>query len=292
MNGPASILAAALVGCAATPPPRGGAGADGDPTAAPARRALLIGIDGLRPDALLAADTPNIDALVARGRGTLTARTQRTGVIQSAPGWVSIATGVEADRHGVLENDAYGPRDGSWPTFLGLAHDAGLRTASAAHWPDILVKVHEPADIDDARLRDDAGVGVAAAELVAGDGVDVVFLHFDDVDHAGHATGFSADNPDYTGAIAGVDGSLGPVLEAVEASPSAWLVVLTSDHGGHETSHGDDIPEDTTVPFVVAVPGGVPGALGEGVTHMDAHPTIAAWLDLPARPDLDGRSRL
>lgn len=274
-------------------------GPDPEPPSSPAveadataRRALFIGIDGVRPDALTAAATPNIDALAARGAVTLTARTQRTGVIQSAPGWVSIATGVDAVTHGVLENDGYGPRDASWPTFIGLAHDAGLRTAVVAHWPDILVRVHDPADVDDGRLRDDAGVGADAAEIVAADSADVLFLHFDDVDHAGHATGFDPDNPAYIAAIEGVDGHLGPALAAVEASPHDWLVVLTSDHGGHDTIHRDDIPEDTTIPFVVTAPGGPTGDLGDGVTQMDAHATIAAWLGLGARDDIAGQARV
>lgn len=276
--------------CATTPDP--GAAA---PTAGAdrARRVLFVGIDGMRSDAFVAADTPNLDALATRGALGLDASSQRSGVIQSAPGWLSIATGVEAARHGVLENDGYETRDPTRPTFLHLAHEAGLRTAAVAHWPDILVSVHDPADVDAGLLRDDAGVGSDAAALVAQGDTDVLFLHFDDVDHAGHATGFSPDNPSYTAAIAGVDAYLGPVLGAVQADGDAdWLVVVTSDHGGSGTDHGDDIPTHTTVPFIVAAPGGPTGTLPAGVSHMDAHPTVLAWLGIAAAADLDGVSRL
>lgn len=276
--------------CATTPAPNAPApGADAER----ARKVLFVGIDGMRADAFVAAETPNLDALAARGALSLDASSQRTGVIQSAPGWLSIATGVEADRHGVLENDGYGSRAADRPTFLHLAHEAGLKTAAVAHWPDILVSVHDPADVDAGLLRDDAGVGSDAAALVDQGETDVLFLHFDDVDHAGHATGFSPDNTSYTAAIAGVDAYLGPVLDAVEADAHAdWLVVVTSDHGGSGTGHGDDIPTHTTVPFLVSAPGGPTGTLPAGVTHMDAHPTVLDWLGLSPGADLDGVSRL
>ena len=48
----------------------------------------------------------------------------------------------------------------------------------------------------------------------------------------------------------------------------------------------------TTVPFTVAAPGGPTGELPDGVTHMDTHPTVAAWLGLEVAADLDGSSRL
>lgn len=256
-------------------------------------KVLFIGIDGMRADAFVAAATPNLDALASRGALSVTASSQRTGVIQSAPGWLSVATGVEAERHGVLENGGYDALAPDRPTFLHLAHEAGLQTAVVAHWPDILVSVHDPDDVDAGLLRDDAGVGSDATGIVQQREVDVLFLHFDDVDHAGHAWGFTPDNAAYTAAIAGVDGHLAAVLGAVEADETAdWLVIMTSDHGGSGNSHGDDIPTHTTVAFIVAAPGGPIGDLPDGVTHMDAHPTVADWLDLDTAADLDGASQL
>ena len=285
-----------LLACATTPAPTDGAAGDASAAADTTERphkVLFIGIDGMRADAFVAAATPNLDALAARGALSTTASTQRTGVIQSAPGWLSIATGVEADRHGVLENDGYATRDAGRPTFLHLAHAAGLQTAAVAHWPDILVSVHDPDDVDAGLLRDDAGVGSDALGIVQQGETDVLFLHFDDVDHAGHASGFDPENPAYIAAIEGVDGHLGPLLGAATADAAAdWLVVVTSDHGGSGTGHGDDIPSHTTVPFIVAAPGGPTGALPAGVTHMDTHPTVGAWLGLEVAADLDGVSRL
>lgn len=74
------------------------------------RHVLILGIDGCRVDALLAANAPNLMALAARGTVTYSAYaggiqgtpTQQPTV--SAPGWASILTGVWTDKHRVTEN--------------------------------------------------------------------------------------------------------------------------------------------------------------------------------------------
>src|SRR3989344_2147380 len=65
-------------------------------------KVLLIGIDGLRPDALQKAATPNIDKLVAESAYSFSARTGTYTV--SAPGWSNILTGVWEAKHGVKSN--------------------------------------------------------------------------------------------------------------------------------------------------------------------------------------------
>ena len=46
-------------------------------------------------------------------------------------------------------------------------------------------------------LDTDIAVKDAAVDLMTNENPDITFLHFDDVDHAGHETGFSTDNPAY-----------------------------------------------------------------------------------------------
>src|SRR3989338_11062228 len=65
-------------------------------------KVLLIGVDGLRPDALLQAATPNIDSLIAEGAYSVEARTGLHTL--SGPGWSNILTGVWENKHGVKDN--------------------------------------------------------------------------------------------------------------------------------------------------------------------------------------------
>ena len=76
------------------------------------QRVLMIGIDGVRPDALAAARTPNLDRLIRTGAFTDTTQILGTRYSKndtiSGPGWSSILTGVWADKHGVHDNEFTG----------------------------------------------------------------------------------------------------------------------------------------------------------------------------------------
>ena len=71
---PLVLLASLLI------PARGDAQPPGAETSRGARKVLLIGIDGVRPDVLAAVPTPNIDALAAEGWYTDQARTTTPSV--------------------------------------------------------------------------------------------------------------------------------------------------------------------------------------------------------------------
>ena len=66
------------------------------------RKVLIIGIDGLRTDALQQANTPNLDALIASGFYTY--ESWHEGITVSGPSWSTIMCGVEFPKHGVTSN--------------------------------------------------------------------------------------------------------------------------------------------------------------------------------------------
>ncbi|MGH7682478.1 MAG: alkaline phosphatase family protein, partial [Candidatus Eiseniibacteriota bacterium] len=75
----------------------------GTPRPVPAiTRALIVSIDGLRPDLLLRADTPTLHGLMRRGTFTMWART--TAVAVTLPSHVSMLTGVTPGKHGIEWN--------------------------------------------------------------------------------------------------------------------------------------------------------------------------------------------
>ena len=63
------------------------------------------------------------------------------------------------------------------------------------------------------------------------------------------------------------------------------MVIVTSDHGGHEHTHGTEMDEDMTIPWVIAGPAVPSGRrLQEPVSIIDNPTTIAALLKVaPAR---------
>jgi len=85
-------------------------------------KVLLIGIDGVRPDALIVADTPNINRLIAEGTFDPTCQIlgerYRESNTVSGASWSSILTGVWADKHGVHDNSFEGKNYTEYPHYF------------------------------------------------------------------------------------------------------------------------------------------------------------------------------
>ncbi len=263
----------------------------------PRKKVLFLGIDGLRGDGIPSAHTPSIDWLLRHGASTWEASTQRFAPTVSGPGWASILTGVDADRHGLLGNEGFDSLDRSYPTFMARAHDAGISTAAAVNWLPVQAFIMESGVVDVSMPGNDATVARdMAVHLRSGD-TSLHFVHLDDVDHAGHESGFSPATWQYIEAVETIDTQIGLMIDAVLDRPSLpdedWLFVLTSDHGGEGTGHGDHTPPHELVPLVVAGASALVGPLPADATHMDAHPTILQFLGLDPDPEgvLDGAAQ-
>jgi hypothetical protein len=255
---------------------------------------LVIGLDGLRADALHLAETPEIDALARRGSSSYTASTQLSAATSSAPGWHSIFTGVEPSKHGVRSNGNYQNIERGFPTFFKRAADElGLNSAAVVHWGPLLDSHIEETSLHFSARGLDSEVKQAMIEHLHSGESQVHYVHFDDPDHAGHATGFSAYNPEYIAAVEGNDSMIGELVEAILERPNInaedWLIVVTSDHGGSGRSHGALNLEMQRIPLIVSGPTAQRRRL-EGGSHLDVHPTVMAHLGLDAEESwsLDG----
>ena len=97
-------------------------------------------------------------------------------------------------------------------------------------------------------------------------------------------------SPPYLEAIGNVDRAIGKVAAKVDDGRTAMIV--TSDHGGHDRTHGTEMPEDITIPWLLCYPGVTPGEIAGAVSIIDNAPTIAALLAVEAAPDWAGRAIL
>ncbi len=210
----------------------------------------------------------------------------------SGPGWASILTGVDADKHEITSNLGLDEKNPAYPTFLLRAHDHGLSAVVTTHWIGILELI-EPEALSASRLGGDAGLTGQMSQFLTTESFDVHFIQLDDVDHTGHDTGFDPNNPAYISAIETIDGHIGELVSAcrarAERDDEDWLVIVTTDHGGEGTSHGAQDAANQTVWLVVAGSGVQPGELSEA-TQMDVHPTLLHFLgiELESDWDLDG----
>ncbi|MGH1437666.1 MAG: alkaline phosphatase family protein [Lewinella sp.] len=219
------------------------------------KKVLIIGIDGVRSDALVAANTPEIDGLIETAIYSPDALNDDITI--SGPGWSAILCGVWSEKHLVTGNNFSGNDYSTYPSFIQRAEDfdSNLHTVSFCHWGPINDNI--VADAADFKLNfgSDQEVADQAANYLAVNDPDIVFLHFDDVDHAGHGSGFSPDNPAYITAIETVDVLVGQVQDALENRATYeeedWLILITTDHGGQGTSHGGTSFTEENV-FVIA----------------------------------------
>ncbi|WP_306350433.1 alkaline phosphatase family protein [Flavobacterium sp. '19STA2R22 D10 B1'] len=221
-------------------------------------RVLLIGIDGCRPDALLAANAPNIDALAANG--TYSWDALNSDITISGPGWSAMLTGVWSNKHLVVDNNFTQKNYTDYPHFMKRVenHFPGCRTASISQWAPINTHIAStvPCDLIQNPVNTADVVAKAKAEIQTND-AKTIFLHFDDVDHAGHSYGFSPTVPQYIDAIQTVDAGIGEVIAALKARPGygvteKWVVMVSTDHGGIGFNHGGTTMEERNIFVIVS----------------------------------------
>ena len=255
-------------------------------------KVLILGIDGCRPDALVAAGAPALDGLIQDGCISLHAQT--CAVTSSGPSWSSLLTGTWPDKHGVHDNSFAGNRFEKYPHVFSRIESVRpeLFTASFAHWGPIHEHIVSAADISKP-AESAAAVREAAVRLLQEGDPDILFLHFDDVDGAGHSMGYSVEVPEYMEAIRQTGVEIGLVLDAMRARPSYgeedWLVLVTTDHGGTD-GHGRDIPEHRTIFVIVSGESALRGTIEPAPGIVDCAATALAHLGVEPDPswELDG----
>jgi len=251
-------------------------------------RALILSIDGFRPDTIELTPMHNLQALMAEGAYSLVAQTIFPS--STLPSHSSMLTGLCPDKHGVDWND-YLPKRGyaNGTDIFDLAHAAGLRTVMVVG-KEKLRQVTEPESTDVFEYINDRDVVIAArvAELIP-QGFGLMFVHFPTPDWMGHEYGWLS--PEQYSVLFRADEALQTILNALDAAGlrQDTLIIVTADHGGHDTSHGTSRIEDMTIPWIIAGPGVHHAVLATNVNTTDTAATVAWALDLPLQPDWDGR---
>ncbi|TWT56888.1 phosphopentomutase [Thalassoglobus neptunius] len=279
----------------------------------PTRRALLIGIDGLRADALKAAKTPHIDALIEKGAFTentqiLGERYQDNDTI-SGPGWSSFLTGVWADKHGVNDNSFTGKNYTEYPHFFHYvkAQFPQAQTYSFVDWTPIDEHIVSDADVHkvypahghEEYTKQDREVTRDTVTTLREADCHVVMAYLGAVDETGHRYGFHPSVSAYITAIERVDAQVGQMIRAVRSRPDFdaenWLIVISTDHGGQGLGHGGghSIDEIRTTFLVVSGSSSQPGEIEEQTYLVDVPVTVLTHLGVEIDPDwkLDGQPR-
>ena len=249
--------------------------------------ALIISVDGLRADALLAVSAKALPAFarLRQGASTLNARTDPDWTI-TLPNHTAMLTGrfVEGPRghHWTKNDDAdegetlSSNKQEYVAGIFDVAHDRGFETALFAGKSKFSIYdvswdgehgAPDTTDADDGRDKLDRYVyDLDTPKLVDGviegltrDGKKrrLYFLHFAPTDLTGHAFGWDVSpGSRYMRAVQAIDVQIARILDAVEASARAdkTVVILTADHGGGAPLKSHDQKQmwvDYVIPFCV-----------------------------------------
>ena len=78
--------------------------------------------------------------------------------------------------------------------------------------------------------------------------LDIIFGIYEGTDHNGHGTGFGNGNYKYIKGFRDEDAMAFELLQAIYSRPSYeqedWLIIITTDHGGRQTWHGNQTYEE------------------------------------------------
>ena len=248
-------------------------------------RVVLVVVDALREDTSRNSSVmPFLNQL--RGQGAWAVMRSQPPSF-SEPGWTTIATGAWPEINDSppinLEYDKIWP----WTqdNIFAMAKRAGLKTAvSGYNWWEKFIRPEwrnagflTPGE-DDAADQD---VMQAARPWLASGGYQLVLIHLDQVDYAGHHEGGPRD-PRWNAAAARADAMLKQIAGALDFKKDTLIVL--SDHGQIDRGgHGGQDPITLVEPFAMAGAGVKPGQYPD-TQMVDVAPTIAVLLgtNLPA----------
>lgn len=251
----------------------------------------IDGLSGTLLEALVENDTAGDFASFARlmneGAGTYNARADYTHTI-TLPNHTSMLTGRPVARpsgqpntvhHGWTSNgdpssgqtlhNAGNPNLSYVASVFDVAHDHGLSTALYASKSkfvlfdrsyDATYGAADATGADDGRDKLDRYVNTSAASMhasflieMAASHYDYVFIHYSTPDDVGHDKGWGSS--EWDAAVREIDDQLADIFALIEGDPALagrTLLILSADHGGTGTDHGDETnAANYRIPFFV-----------------------------------------
>ena len=252
-------------------------------------KVILISVDGMRPDGLLACGNPYTEVLMRECSYTLKGKTVFPSI--TLPCHYSMAHSITPQRHGILNNTYMTPVRPVRGIFERVL-DAGGVSCMFYGWEHMRDIAH-PGALKYAtyinayanELNDDALTHEAIARIEKSK-PDFAFLYLVDTDDkGGHDSGWMTEEYLYRISLA-----VSNIRRVIKLFGDEYSIIIMADHGGHDRIHGTDMPEDMTVPFFFRGPDFEAGRVLEDVSILDIAPTIAKLTGASASPEWEGKA--
>lgn len=216
----------------------------GDAFAEGMNNVLIISIDALHPDALRRAEIPTIQNLIDAGAYTLDGRS--TEPPQTLIAHTALFTGLPPEENGKTDNSWMpGQATVGNPTIFDTAKSCGFHTGYFYGKQKLGYLVNGAIDVH--RWSRDNAIDLAQG-FIETPGRHFVFVHVSGLDAAGPEYGWLS--PEYLEELFYIDDYLSSLVKFVRQQKN-YLIVVTSDHAGHDRIHGSRHPEDYRIPLII-----------------------------------------
>ena len=253
------------------------------------KKAILISIDGMRPDGILKCGNPFVTDMMKKGAYTLDAQTVEPSV--TLPCHMSMFHSVKPERHGILTN-TYTPQVRPIDGLFEQLSKQNRTSAMFYGWGPIRDVAQSYSLTHSAYINAYAAESTdtlltnKAIETIDLYNPDFTFLYMVETDEkGGHDSGWMT--PEY---LRRISCAADNVKEILSRYSQTHTVIVTADHGGHDRMHGTAMPEDMTIPMFFFGEGFTLGREYHGVSILDLAPTLADALELTPAAEWEGRS--
>lgn len=238
------------------------------------KKAIIIGFDGARADSLLGiikdrrpTESTRYSAISDfRDNGHL--YLAYTGGVEgdkvtmqetsTTPGWATVLTGKWATEHKLATN-CLAPLNRDTPTIIIEYARKGLHCSFAAEWDvhfentyidEMEIAKEEKLPVTYKHPRTDEELHRDMLASIDNDD-DLIFGIYEEPDINGHESVFSNCSHRYVRSVEDCDRNAYALIEHIKSRPTYgdedWLIIMTSDHGGHALRHGTQKIQDRMI---------------------------------------------
>lgn len=252
------------------------------------KKTILFVVDGMRPDSL--ADIEAAQRILKKSTYTMNARTVFPSV--TLPCHMSLFHSVTPERHGTTTN-VYMPQVRPIRGLCEVLKHAGKKCAIFYNWED-LRDISRPNSLAHSVFYAGKAIGyLEAGEIITNELIEYVkkyetdftFLYLGYTDWAGHKFGWMSE--EYLSAM---QSSWSNIEKVMNELGDEYNYIITADHGGHDRTHGSEMPEDMIIPIALCGENFEADKEIENVSILDIAPTVTALLSVEPDEEWEGRS--
>ena len=250
-------------------------------------KVILILADGLRPDAMMACGHPFAEEMKALATYSLYAQTVTPSV--TLPCHMSLFHSVDPARHGTTTN-TYTPQVRPIDGLVDVLAAAKKKCGFFYTWEQLrdiarpgkwnAVEFLRCSQYKDANQL----ITPRAIKYITEQDPDFVFLYLADTDDTGHAFGWMGK--EY---MQDAYDALACVKQVYDCFGSDHTIIFLADHGGHDRTHGTEMPEDMTIPLFFMGERFEKGKILPTASIKDVAPTVAALLGVEPAEEWEGK---